>query len=740
MRTHTPFIRGGVLLVLGLITLLAAPRGARADGEDEAAAAKAAAQLKPLQERMRAPGTDQERLRQDLHAFRFAHPGTPAARQAARLLSELPSPLDALRATDIPTLERFDWQPKELVGILGEHRGRHGSPVSCVAYSSDGATTVSGGSSLARLWNASTLRLLSVMGYPGSVTGVALSRDGKILAVGGTAGALQVWDSTKKDKPVLRFSIGVATSPIYGVAVHPNNKLVGAVCYDNTVHIYDVSGKEHKEFALLNAHTAPVIAMAFSPDGKIMASGGNDKTVRLWSINGDEVKESAVLSGHEGNITALAFAPRGERLAAALSDGTVVLWPIPTGSRTKPRFIMPVKAGTIGSMSFTSTGGSLACACSDGTVRLWVIAGNKERAKIEGHSGPVYGVAFAPDNRMLLTGSGDWTVRSWDMAGKPRDRFQPWSHLSHVYSVAFAPDGKTLVSGSEDRIIRLWDLTRVPLKTRNYLKFEPVPVYCVAYSPDGKSVAGSGATTIVRQWDAVTGRNKTTCKGHPAVVPALAYTPDGRRFLSLSGKALLLWDAVKGDEIRRFEGTETQVHCMALSPDGRKALSGTGIHLHRDGKPVYIDNVPVYTDCAFRVWDVEEGKELHTVKSFTKPVYSLGFSADSRQALSGAYEAQLQRWDLTGARPTEVGALKGSYGYVHGMLPSPDGRTLLTRGLDSQVVLWDLETGKRLKTWTFAENVANLALSADSRHLAVSLATGVIYILRLGPPAVAASR
>ena len=36
-----------------------------------------------------------------------------------------PSALDRLDPAQIPAEERFDWQPKELVAVLGSHRGRH---------------------------------------------------------------------------------------------------------------------------------------------------------------------------------------------------------------------------------------------------------------------------------------------------------------------------------------------------------------------------------------------------------------------------------------------------------------------------------------------------------------------------------------------------------------------------------------------------------------------------------------
>src|SRR5262245_40872390 len=69
------------------------------------------------------------------------------------------SPLDALDAKKIPPLEKFDWQPPELVAVLGEHRGRQGSTVTTVAFHPDGKLVASGGSNgLIRMWDRTNMR------------------------------------------------------------------------------------------------------------------------------------------------------------------------------------------------------------------------------------------------------------------------------------------------------------------------------------------------------------------------------------------------------------------------------------------------------------------------------------------------------------------------------------------------------------------------------------------------------
>ena len=65
----------------------------------------------------------------------------------------------------------------------------------------------------------------------------------------------------------------------------------------------------------------------------------------------------------------------------------------------------------------------------------------------------------------------------------------------------------------------------------------------MAISPNSKRiVSGSGDNTL-KVWDAATGQEQLTLKGQKDLVTSVAFSPDGKRIVSASGRELKVWDA-----------------------------------------------------------------------------------------------------------------------------------------------------------------------------------------------------
>jgi dipeptidyl aminopeptidase/acylaminoacyl peptidase len=133
----------------------------------------------------------------------------------------------------------------------------------------------------------------------------------------------------------------------------------------------------------------------------------------------------------------------------------------------------------------------------DDTVRVWDVATGKQLALLQGHTGPVWSVAFSPDGARLATASNDGTARVWDAAtGKPLALLQ--GHTGQLWSVAFSPDGTRLATASSDGTARVWDAASG--RQLVSLQGHTASVVSVAFSPDGSRLATASADGTARLW------------------------------------------------------------------------------------------------------------------------------------------------------------------------------------------------------------------------------------------------
>lgn len=99
-----------------------------------------------------------------------------------------------------------------------------------------------------------------------------------------------------------------------------------------------------------------------------------------------------------------------------------------------------------------------------------------------GHAGFVMSVAITPDEKYIVSGSQDRTIKLWDIqSGKELRSFE--GHTSYVSSVAITPDGKHIVSGGSDNTIKLWEIQSGTLHL-NFVSFRDGE--WLAWKPNGE--------------------------------------------------------------------------------------------------------------------------------------------------------------------------------------------------------------------------------------------------------------
>ncbi|KAK1146821.1 hypothetical protein N8T08_002582 [Aspergillus melleus] len=116
---------------------------------------------------------------------------------------------------------------------------------------------------------------------------------------------------------------------------------------------------------------------------------------------------------------------------------------------------------------------------------------------LEGHTEQVLGAVFTPDNRFVVSGSDDCSIRIWDTESGATVRCLK-DHTGPVMNLAVSPDGRWIGSTSVDCTVRLWNLHTGTLEmvsnTNNYNSI-------LTFSMDSKSIIFLSAHNVIQIWD-----------------------------------------------------------------------------------------------------------------------------------------------------------------------------------------------------------------------------------------------
>lgn len=89
-------------------------------------------------------------------------------------------------------------------------------------------------------------------------------------------------------------------------------------------------------------------------------------------------------------------------------------------------------------------------------ARFQVIPVERCTATIEGHLEAITILQFSPNGKMLASGSGDTTVRFWDLNTQtPLDEYAK-AHKHWILCLSWAPNGKIVASSCKQGLIGLW--------------------------------------------------------------------------------------------------------------------------------------------------------------------------------------------------------------------------------------------------------------------------------------------
>jgi WD40 repeat protein/basic membrane lipoprotein Med (substrate-binding protein (PBP1-ABC) superfamily)/DNA-binding SARP family transcriptional activator len=471
---------------------------------------------------------------------------------------------------------------------------------------------------------------------------------------------------------------------------------------------------------VLAGHKDRVYDAAYSPDGTQIATASGDGYVRIWDASSGELLKT--LGDGRRAYKSVAFRPDGTQLAASSNDRLIYVWELPSWQLVRQ---LEGHTTMVQDIAYGNDGSLLASVDRAGVLILWNTETGQPIRRME-QMYPLMSVALSPDNSLVAAVAVAyqsqylvWETSTGDLVydGNLTETCSGLGQFSG--GVSFRPDGKVLVVGDCQGSVSIISMANG--ETLHEFGAHTGPVDAVAFSPDGERFVTLGADHHAKLWDANTLDLQLTLLGHRAPLYGAGFSPSGSRLVTSSEDGTArVWNVALPHEVLSIPTAATPIR-IAYSPDGSRLAVGY------DG----LGTVPLFNSTTGALLRSFEG---HAEGS---SVSGLAFSPDGSHLASSGSDNTAQVWRVSdGSRATPT--LEHD-GWVQDISYQPDGRMLYSGGIDTIIRQWDPSTGGLQRSILgISDSILSLAVDAGGKRLAAGDEGGLVNVLDISTQSVQA--
>lgn len=311
--------------------------------------------------------------------------------------------------------------------------------------------------------------------------------------------------------------------------------------------------------------------LCLSDDGQRAVVGLKGGGLQMLPLSNNSPPQNLVF---DGVASAAVFSSDGRRLVVANDNGMVSVFVPATNDVNGPWTVqqqlqtkMPVRA-----LVFAAGDDAVWLANAEQQLSRWHCADPVQYRQFN-HGGPVYSVAFTPDDQFVVSAGADQTVRVWSLE-TGQQKFQMRGHQGSIHAIAVAADGSLAYTAGSDGTLRVWDI--VSGRQLKQLTVLPATMYSLLLDGERQRLWAAGGDRQIYSIDLQDGSTKQVLEGHRDFIHRLCWQQAGQRFVSYGyAGTLKIWDA--GTAASVHESQIGQVGNSAdISQDGRRIAVATG--------------------------------------------------------------------------------------------------------------------------------------------------------------------